>query len=51
MSNPKFNAVLKRNNLKVVVYRRSLGGWVDYSDCKTIYQDNELILDKSTEVN
>jgi hypothetical protein len=26
----------------VTVYRRRSGGWVNYSDCKTVYQEEEL---------
>lgn len=43
MSNPLINAKIKKTNKAIVVYKRSLGGYVDYNDCKTVYEKNELI--------
>ena len=42
MKNPLFTATVKLTKEKIEVYRHYKGGWVDYSDCKTIYEPNEL---------
>ena len=46
MNNTLINVTIKATGKKIKVYRRSLGGFVDYADCKTIYGESELIFPK-----
>jgi hypothetical protein len=47
MSNPILKATVKETNQPIEVYRRKEGGFVDWSDCKTVYQKKELIFSKN----
>ena len=35
-------ATIIKTGLNVQLYRRNDGGFVNYSDCKTVYQESEL---------
>ena len=35
-------ATVKATGKQVEVYKLRSGGWCDYSDCKTVYKDEEL---------
>lgn len=44
MANELKNAKIIATGKVVQVYRHTSGGWVDWSDCKTIYKENEVQL-------
>ena len=46
MSKPLLKARLKGTKRIVEVYKRTAGGYVDYSDCATVYEDCELVFPK-----
>jgi hypothetical protein len=35
-------AIVKSTGQRIEVYRLNRGGWANYSDCKTEFQDHEL---------
>ncbi len=39
---PVFTANVKSSGKQIEVYRRPAGGWVEYPNCTTIYQNEEL---------
>lgn len=50
MKNDLLEATVKDTGKKVQVYRhRDSGNYVDFKDCKTMYQEKELIIGKVIE--
>ena len=46
MANPLFNAKIISTGKVIQVYKHYTGDYVDYADCGTMYQPNELELEK-----
>ena len=44
MINPLIRVKVRKTGKIIEVYRHFNGGYVDYNDCKTIYQSNEIML-------
>jgi hypothetical protein len=42
MSRELRKATVLATKQQIEVYSRTAGGWVDFADCKTVYQENEL---------
>ena len=42
MKNPTRKAKVKATGQIIEVYRLTAGGWCNYADCKTTYQDHEI---------